>query len=229
MLKILQLFHQEQMQLTREIYWANVFRDTICDSEWLLKKSFSPGRWAVNYLALYLIFRILNDTKPHNILECGLGQSSKITIQFAEFYKSRLTIFEHNTNWIDFFSRSFAGAEKYIKQVELEQITVCGEASTSYAQFQDKIEGEKYDFVLIDGPVGTEHYSRPNILHVATHLARSFAIVFDDYERQGEQNTLKIFEEQLSRASIRYRKNIFSSDKSIALLCSPDLEFLMTV
>jgi hypothetical protein len=54
---------------------AQFFRGTIEDCEWLKYRSFSPGGWAMDNAALYTLFRILNDVKPKNILEFGLGQS----------------------------------------------------------------------------------------------------------------------------------------------------------
>src|SRR5690554_7298280 len=65
-------------KILQELNWSNVFNNTISDSEWFKNKSISPGRSAVGYPLLYVLYRILNDVKPLNILEFGLGQSTKI-------------------------------------------------------------------------------------------------------------------------------------------------------
>ena len=43
---------QTEISYIHECYWANIFRDTIQNSEWLLNKSFSPGRAALSYVSL---------------------------------------------------------------------------------------------------------------------------------------------------------------------------------
>ena len=83
---------------------ANLFRDTIQDSEWLRYKNFSPGGWAVDYGVLYTLYRVLNDMKPKNIIEFGLGQSSKMFHQYGAYYRdTKIITCEHNNDWISFF------------------------------------------------------------------------------------------------------------------------------
>ena len=64
--------------IARENEWAAIFNNTIHDSTWLKDRSFSPGRWAVGYQFLYVMYRILNEIKPERILELGLGQSTRM-------------------------------------------------------------------------------------------------------------------------------------------------------
>ncbi len=63
---------------SEEAVWAEIFNNTISNSTWLNDKTFSPGRWAVGYPAIYAIYRILNEVQPRMILELGLGQSTRI-------------------------------------------------------------------------------------------------------------------------------------------------------
>lgn len=72
--------------INREILWANAFHDTIIDSEWLKSKTFSPGRWGVGYQYLYVLYRVLNEIKPRNILELGMGQTTRMIGQYAAYY-----------------------------------------------------------------------------------------------------------------------------------------------
>ena len=83
---LLALKKQEGIQ--NELLKAEVFNSTIADSEWLRYKSFSPGRWAVDYALLYTLYRTLTAMKPTKIIEFGLGQSSKMIHQYAIFYQS---------------------------------------------------------------------------------------------------------------------------------------------
>ena len=92
-------------RFVRELQYSNVFRDTINDSEWLINKSFSPNNSASNYSFLYILYRILNEIKPKNILELGLGQTTKMTSQYVSYFKnSNLIVIEDNKQWVDIFS-----------------------------------------------------------------------------------------------------------------------------
>lgn len=213
----------------KEIYWANVFRDSIQNSVWLKNKSFSPGRWAINYIGLYVFYRVLNDFKPKNILECGLGQSSKMTIQYAKHFNSKLNIFEHNIPWIEFFEKGFENISQYIKRSELEKVNILGKESLTYKNFEQQINNEKFDFIFIDGPYGSDNYARSQMINLINNLEKSFVIIMDDYERKGEQETVELFEEKLKLAGIKYLKQVYSSDKSLCLICSKDLEYLTSL
>ena len=53
-----------------ELIWANIFHDATKGCAWLDRENFAinPGRWAVGYNYFYVVFRILNEFKPKNIL-----------------------------------------------------------------------------------------------------------------------------------------------------------------
>lgn len=217
-------------RLNSEPYWANVYHDTIMNSNWLANKSVSPGRWAVSYIVLYVLYRILDEVHPKSILECGLGQSSKLTIQYADNHDANLMICENNPEWAKFFARQFPTAQKYTKFLDLEMVTIVPpHESRTYAGFNQAVSGKKFDLVLVDGPWGCQHYSRPEILEIADCLADSFVIMLDDMNRTGEQETWDLLKEKLTERGIKFCEKIYASDKSVGLLCSPDLEFLTTL
>lgn len=221
--------NEAQNGYLQEIYWANVFRDSIQDSVWLKNKSFSPGRWAINYIGLYVFYRVLNDFKPKSILECGLGQSSKMTIQYARYYNSKLNIFEHNIPWIEFFKKSFGDIDSFIRPSELEKVIIKGKESLTYKNFEQKINNEKFDFIFIDGPYGSDNYARSQLIKLVNNLEKSFVVIMDDYERIGERETTDLFEEKLKFKEIKYLKKIYKSDKHLCLICSEDLEYLTSL
>jgi hypothetical protein len=113
---------------------AQFFRGIIEDCEWLDYKSFAPGGWAMDNAALYTLFRILNDVKPKNILEFGLGQSSKMVHQYANFSENvtALTI-EHDSRWIDFFCNGIPENIKInVKQFDTEIVNYNGFETLTY-------------------------------------------------------------------------------------------------
>lgn len=213
-----------------EPYWANVYHDTINNSHWLANKSVSPGRWAVSYIVLYVLYRILDEIKPQSILECGLGQSSKLTIQYTESHNADLTICENNPEWLSFFMRQFSTADKYTKILDTEMVHIVPEyESRTYKDFKSAIQNKKFNLVLIDGPLGSAHYSRPEILETINNLDKSFVILMDDMNRIGEQETFELLKTKLHEKHINFKETIYESDKKLGLICSPDLEWLTTL
>lgn len=216
----------------QETLKANLFRDTIQDSEWLDYKSFSPGGWAVDYGVLYTLYRVLNDMKPKNIIEFGLGQSSKLIHQYGAYYKNTKTITcEHSNEWVVFFGAEVNG--KYpinIKLLELENRYYNGVETLVYKNLANVCKGEQYDLMMVDGPYGSLHYSRSQLIDlVQNNLAERFCIILDDYERCGEQETISEVKKVLEAKQIPYSYIVYNASKQHCLLCSKGLDFLTTL
>ena len=121
--------------LQTEILYAQRFNNTIMDSDWLKYRSFSPGRWAVDYSFLFVLFKILNSMRPSNIIEFGLGQSSKMIHQYASYYQKDAITIEHDKDWVDFFQKDKRGDyDINIKLMDLEMINYKGTETRKYAE-----------------------------------------------------------------------------------------------
>lgn len=213
-----------------EQYWAHVYHDTISNSSWLNNKSVSPGRWAVSYIVLYVLYRILDEMRPTSILECGLGQSSKLTIQYARATGAKLMICENNPDWLNFFARQMPDAPDYTTILDAVNVQIVPPyESRTYHGFSDAIGKTKFNLVLIDGPRGSDHYSRPEILDIVDNLDASFVILLDDMNRIGEQETWRMLREKLKSRGIDFREGRYTSDKGLGIICSPDLAFLTSM
>jgi hypothetical protein len=130
---------QDITQKSQTILNAQLFRGVIEDCEWLKYKSFAPGAWAMDNAALYTLFHILNNVKPKNILEFGLGQSSKMVHQYASFQKNTtaLTV-EHDNDWIKFFCNGIQKDIAFtIKQFDLEIIECNGFSTLTYKNMDE--------------------------------------------------------------------------------------------
>ncbi|MBR6083396.1 MAG: hypothetical protein IKP62_10830 [Salinivirgaceae bacterium] len=222
----------EIVRTNKEILKASIFNDSIKDCEWLKYKSFSAGQWAVDYGCLYTLFRVLNDTHPKSILEFGLGQSSKLIHQYADYYTDATAItYEHDENWIKFFNKGKSGDYNLnVYKTELEELEYNGIKTLSYKNNCDELKGNKYDFIMIDAPFGSEHYSRSQILNlIPTCLADSFCIIMDDYNRKGEQETTEEMENILLSNGIPFLSSVYSASKKHYLVCSKDLRFLCSL
>lgn len=93
-----------------ELIWANVFHDSIKGYKWLDIENFAiyPGRAAVGYNYFYVVFRVLNEFKQKNILETGLGQSSRLLGQYVKTHEGcRHDIVEHDPNFAKVSQENF--------------------------------------------------------------------------------------------------------------------------
>ena len=134
-----------------ELHYAQMFHDATIDSEWYVHKNLSLGQAAIDYGTAYVIFRVLNQMHPKDCLEFGLGQSSKIIHQYANFYSAYALTIEHSEDWLRFFREDLAG--KYpirVKLVGLEDVRYNNQESLSYHGLGEALGGAKYDFVFVD-------------------------------------------------------------------------------
>lgn len=234
------LYYQNEQQkklddiatTNKEILKAFIFNDSIKDCEWLKYKSFSAGQWAVDYGCLYTLFRVLNDIHPKNILEFGLGQSSKLIHQYANYYKDvNALTYEHDSKWIDFFYKGKSGDYNVnIYKTELEEVEYHGIKTLSYKDDCEELKGQKFDMIMIDAPFGSARYSRSQILNIAPEcLAETFCIIMDDFNRNGEQETIAELQNILQSNGIKTVKAIYSASKDHCLICSNDLKFLSSL
>lgn len=198
----------------REILYSNIFRDTIEGSKWLKSKNFSLYGGAANYSFMYVLYRILDEVQPKNILELGLGQTTKLTSQYVNYMEgSKVTVIEGDQDWIDVFSENLDLTEniKIVKK-DVETFRYNKTDNLRYKDFTKGFSDEKFDFIIIDGPQGffpdtfePLDYSRSNIWElIPNNLAEDFIIIIDDYERKGEQNTIKKVHDLLDDENIEY-------------------------
>jgi len=222
---------KEILKKNNELLWASVFNNTIKDSSWLTIQSFSPGRWAVGYPALYILYRIYNDMKPKRVLEFGLGESSKLLYQYANQFNAEYLIVEHDKNWIDFFVQDKAIDPKNILVTTLSHRNYKNKETRIYDRLLENIEGKKFDLIIIDGPFGSEHYSRSQILDIIEkdQLAEDFVILMDDYNREGEKQTVEELKNLLCSRKTTFYEGIYSGEKDCIIICNERYSFLCTL
>lgn len=221
----------------RESVWAATFQQTISTpSEWLKGTSFAPGRWAVGFPFLYVLYRTLNEMRPTSILELGLGQSTKMIGQYAAHYKGvSHRVVEHDATWVEFWKRS----DPTMSSTEIEMLALAmieHPAATHevrcYAGFKEAIANRKYDLISIDAPFGYDmtELARIDALNlVPDRLKDSFAIIIDDYNRTGEQGMTKLLNEKLKQAGIPHHQGVYRGEKSAAIIASDNLAFLCSM
>jgi predicted O-methyltransferase YrrM len=225
----------ELSQLNRkedELLKGMVFNNSIIGSDWLKKPNFSPGGWAVDYAFLYTLYRVLNDVRPKNILEFGLGQSSKMIYQYQESSSDIFALsIEHDPHWIAFF-RKHAGMNQNtnIQLVALEEKTRNHSTTLAYKDLVNKLPEGKFDLILLDAPFGSGRYSRSQILDlVPDFLDKSFVILLDDYNRTGEQETAEELKNLLAKNNIEFVSAVYGGQKQHLIIASVDQAFLTSI
>lgn len=216
--------------------WASVFNSTIAGSAWLRDAAFSPGRWAVGYPFLYVLYRVLNDGKPRSILETGLGQSTRMIAQYAAAHAgTEHTVVEHDATWIRFFGESFAlPPSTQVAHLPLTKTWRYGEDAeiVAYEGFGERFRGRKFDLISLDGPFGfmAKTYARADILPLIPEcLAESFVILIDDFEREGERATVAELTRILRERGVAFREATYSGIKQMRIIVSPDKKFLCSL
>ena len=217
---------------TDEINWSIIFNSAITDSSWFKIKSLYPGRWAAGYPLLYILFRVYNDIKPKKILEFGLGETSKLSYQYHEaFSESELIIIEQDQNWLNFFSTNIHNVISNTILLDIEYKNIGGFETKTYEGLIQKVSGKKFDFILVDGPWGSEHFSRYQIVEIVENgnLADEFVIIIDDYERKGEQETVAKLKDIFKIKNISFVEETYHGIKSTLLICSENYKFLTSL
>lgn len=202
-----------------EVVWANVFHDTIRDRQWLQTLPLSPGRWAVGYSMLYVIARVLADYKISSVVEFGLGESSKLVDACVYHHLPGCThvIVEHDQAWIDHFAQRYAfkGNPRLIT-LDLIEKEIKGNPVKTYKGIQEALVNAA-DLYVIDAPFGSPRYSRYEIVTIALERfvpGSEFIIILDDYNRQGEQDTIADLLEVLKLKQIKVYTGLYTGSKS---------------
>jgi len=213
----------------KELEWAHNFHDSIRGLTFIENLNLNIGRWAGSYAFFYVLNRILNEYRPKNILEFGLGESSKFISTYLDYVlkDSKHTIIEQNIEWQHYFCNHFKlSKDSQIKICELIQKNVNGFEINSYANL-DSIVDTKYDLYIVDGPFGSANYSRYDIVTLVQNLNSDdeFIIVMDDYDRKGEKDTTSELLTLFKNKSITIFHKIYVGKKSIAVLTTKKYKY----
>ena len=229
--KIKHLFktQDEILLYSKELEWAHNFHDSIRGITYVENLNLNIGRWAGGYAFFYILNRILNDYQPKNILEFGLGESSKLISKYIEFnlISTKHTILEQSIDWKNSFCSRFVLSKS--SQVEIcEQISkkVKGFEVNSYSNLGSFVN-IKYDLYIVDGPIGSPNYSRYDIIELVQNLGSEdeFIIIMDDYDRKGEKETTNELLTLFKEKNLTIFHKIYVGKKSIAVLATKKYKY----
>lgn len=217
------------LRYSQELNWKNVFRDSIRGKDRLEKLPLNIGRWGCNYAFLYTMNRILEDFSPKRILELGLGESTKFISTFLEMkiLDCHHLVIEQDQNWKNFYIQNNDILRKTeIKICPIVKRYVKGFETNVYKGF-DKLITQKFDLYIVDGPIGTKHFSRYDILSIGRSLeiGDEFIIVVDDYERLGERETIEDLRKVFEIKNIDTYETVYYGLKQILIIASEKYKY----
>ena len=220
-------------KLLKELEWANVYHDSIRGKVAIETLSLNIGRWAGNYTFFYILNRILSDYKPKNIIEFGLGESSKFISTFIENYseKSRHLIIEQSQEWKDGFLKKFhLSKTSEIKVLEMIDKEVNSFNTNGYEGIES-ISQEKFDLYIVDGPFGSPNYSRYDIVTLAKSFSQEdeFIIVIDDHQRNGEKETSLDLLNLLEKMNIKIFSYVYIGAKDVMVIATEKYKYITSI
>jgi len=218
-----------------EVLWAEIFNSTSShERDWFNDKTLSPGRWAAGYQFLYVLYRVLNEIKPSNILELGLGQSTRMITQYVKNQPDVVhQVVEHDEEWIRHFALSLSlGEQTRVVTLPMETESFMDDSVPIYSGFVDVFAGKKFDLISVDGPYGflSKVYARIDVLKLLPGcLTDSFVIMVDDYNRQNAKNTVELMKQKLDEHGISYKTGLYHGIKSLCVIASENLGFVCSM
>lgn len=161
---------------------------------------------------------ILEDFSPNRICELGSGQSTLVFEQFCKFHGKRMFSIEHD----EVYKRENT---VMLPMVEYTEINVDGSIygdCNKYDGFEDWLKKQdKFDFVLVDGPVGCAfremyRYSRVQILSfvILDKLSDKSIVLYHDSERGNAKTTLEEFERLLLEKGFKFKKELINENNT---------------
>ena len=174
---------------------------------------FFPVGGAANYSLLYLILRIGSEFRPTCVLDIGAGQS---TLLWSMLHRHGLVgdvlTLEHDADW---GARIGAQVGHRVLVTPLQQTSVAGRSTMTYdwdAAFQDR----SFDVMVCDGPIGERRHSRCGILSALAEgrLRDDFALILDDADRAGEQDTVTSIHNRLQADGFPYAAGVVRAAKT---------------
>jgi predicted O-methyltransferase YrrM len=185
------------LAMQRELSYQNVF-DIQCRNRGLTNEFYPLGA-AACYGLMYLLFRVLEELPVSSIVEFGSGQST-LLIDRIKRPETRHVAYEHDPEWHAQIAPRLRNCDYRLRP--LTEWTI----DRRQVQWYSDVEAQNFDLVLIDGPPGTERFSRfGSVDLIRSRVAEDFLIIMDDGNRQGEQDTVAHIAALLRHAGRKFR------------------------
>lgn len=180
-----------------------------------MRNDFYPVGAAASYSLMYLLTRIMKELPIQNVIEFGSGQSTVLIDRIKEPCCSH-TAYEQNTVWANILRVRLSDCD--YRERDLMPMKHNG---VSYPGYQD-LEIQPFDLLLVDGPNGTDEFSRFTCIPlIEANVSSEFIIIIDDASRPGEQDTIRHLTAYLSKKKVDFKLNYLSGRTTQALITTP--------
>lgn len=182
-----------------------------------IQSRYFPVKAAANYSLLYLILRVVTELPVRRVLELGCGQTSLLFDDLARSRALEVTTLEQDADWAARIQHRVAHR---ILQAPLATKRIRGRETRAYAAAPETL-GEGFDFLMIDGPQGRRRHSRWGALeYVEAFASEEMVLLFDDAQREGEQDTIREALAMLAARGLEYDVAITRGLKSQCLIAT---------
>lgn len=180
-----------------------------------IRNDFYPVGAAATYSLMYLLVRIIKELPIEKVVELGSGQSTVLIDRLKEKSCSH-TAYENNSMWANVLRGRLSSCD-YRERFLVPKL----DYGISYQGYEN-IEIAPFDLLLVDGPSGTDKFSRFTCMPlIEANIGREFIIVFDDALRTGEQDTIQHAATLLSKNKVDFKLNYLSGRNTHAIITTP--------
>ena len=182
-----------------------------------------------------ILSKALSLCQPHNILELGSGQTTKVLAHYAQQHpKAQVLTLEEDRGWHQLFAPALPQIPNH-RYIASPLSTVQPPGAQWYLDAPTLLAGHRFDLILVDGP---SHHtmgdvfvpmSRSGVLaYLPQMLTEHFVIIFDDTDNYGKAMTAHAAAALLRRT---HAVTVFEIHgvKSHTVICSPASRFLRSV
>lgn len=214
---ILNIEKKEKL-IFKEILYIELFKTLRSELGWL-KTEIIPIGGAIDFKLAYLLLRLLKDFKFKKIIEFGAGQSTYIIHDYLSVNNINAFTIENNKFWYSKIQKEIKNRNHQVIHSELLEIKNTELDNFYWYNSNDLPKNNRFDFFLIDGPLGTKKYSRVGFIDFfLENKSTDFIIVMDDLQRVGELQTFIFLLKKLETKNIKYHYKLIHGFKSLGII-----------
>jgi hypothetical protein len=187
------------LAMQRELGYQNLF-DVQCRNRGIANDFYAVGA-AASYGLMYLLFRVINEHPIDSVVEFGSGQTT-LLIDRIKKPGTHHVCYEHSPEWYTVLAPRLTSCDYRLRP--LHETTIDERRIHWYSQ----VDPAGFDLMLVDGPPGTDRYSRFGCVElIRSRISRDFLIIIDDAQRRGEQDTVSHIVGLLKSTGASFRFN----------------------
>jgi len=202
--------HQKYNRRLNSGYLEHVYQASYLDmarrTDWLKNIPLSsPNGGTASFSLLYILLSILRGEEINRIMELGVGKSTVLLTQYAEYFKKELSLIDDDEYWLQQVSKK----SSYVLPVhaKLSPIIVENKRISWYKCLPPL---SNVNLLIIDGPMAYANrikYNRIGALNwIPEILGDEFIILVDDSNRAGERLLVKQILKKLDQNDLAVKR-----------------------